>query len=76
MVERIPPNRNLTPQQVKVAQLVALEYTDQEIPNELGIALQTAKRHASDIRIRLNVRTRAGTATWVVQQGLLDGRDA
>jgi len=75
MTERLPPNRELTAQQLRVARLVALEYSDKEIAAELGIALQTAKRHVSDIRLRLNVRTRAGIAAWVVRQGLLDGHE-
>lgn len=68
MLERLPPNRGLTSRQMYVAKLVALDCTDKEIADELGIALETVKRHLSDIRVRLNVRTRTGIATWVAQQ--------
>lgn len=68
MLERLPPNRGLTPRQLQIARLIALEYADKEIADELGIALETVKRHLSNIRVRLNVRTRTGIATWVAQQ--------
>ena len=47
----------LTTRQCAVANLYRLGYRNKEIASELGIAEQTVKNHARDIRSRLGIRS-------------------
>lgn len=49
----------LTPAEKKVLRLLVSARTNQEISEELGISLRTAKAHAGNIYRKLNVQSRA-----------------
>jgi DNA-binding NarL/FixJ family response regulator len=52
------PNEPLTPRQREVLVLVASGLSNQEIANELGIAIETVKSHLRNVFARLGVHNR------------------
>lgn len=67
-VDRAPP---LTPRQREVLDLLARNRTNREIAEELGISLDGAKWHVSEILGRLGVDSREDAANyWRHEQGL------
>jgi len=61
---RTRPKVELTPRQRQVLELVAHGKTNPEIADTLGITLDGAKFHVSEILDRLGVSTREEAATW------------
>ncbi|MFD4738223.1 response regulator [Streptomyces virginiae] len=74
---RLPAQRNttqiqrLTPQEMKVATLVARGRTNNEIATELNLAVSTIKSHLSRIQERLPARNRVEIAAWAWEHGLV-----
>ncbi|MFJ9944274.1 response regulator [Streptomyces erythrochromogenes] len=74
---RPPGQRNteqlqrLTPQELKVATLVARGRTNNEIAAELTLAVSTIKSHLSRIQERLPARNRVEIAAWAWEHGLV-----
>ncbi|MFB6823160.1 response regulator [Streptomyces virginiae] len=74
---RLPAQRNttqierLTPQELKVATLVARGRTNNEIATELNLAVSTIKSHLSRIQERLPARNRVEIAAWAWEHGLV-----
>jgi predicted ATPase/DNA-binding CsgD family transcriptional regulator len=56
----------LTAREQEVAALVAEGRTNQQIGTRLGIAARTAEAHVHNIMTKLDVRSRAEVAVWVV----------
>lgn len=54
----------ITPRQREVARLVAAGRTNSEIADELGITLDGAKYHVSELLTRLGLRRREEVAEW------------
>ena len=65
----------LTAREREVMALVARGLSNGEIAERLVISLKTADTHASHIRDKLGLRSRAEIAAWAVHHGLLDGGD-
>lgn len=61
---RTRPKVDLTPRQRQVAELLARGKTNPEIADALGITLDGAKFHVSEILDRLGVSTREEAAEW------------
>ena len=61
----------LTPRQVEVAALIACGRTSKEIADTLVITERTADTHASHIRDKLGLGSRAEIAAWAVRHGLV-----
>jgi DNA-binding CsgD family transcriptional regulator len=61
---RTRPRIDLTPRQRQVAELLARGKTNPEIADVLGISLDGAKFHVSEILDRLGVGTREEAAAW------------
>ncbi|MBE5936297.1 MAG: hypothetical protein E7262_11060 [Lachnospiraceae bacterium] len=55
---QLPENVELTPTELKVIRLVAECYTNKEISDVMGIALDTVKQHCSHIFSKLDVKNR------------------
>lgn len=55
----------------EVAVLVAEGLTSREIADRLFISVRTAENHIGHIRMKLDIRSRAQLARWVVDQGWL-----
>jgi DNA-binding CsgD family transcriptional regulator len=55
----------------EVAALIARGKTSREIADELVISVRTADTHASHIRDKLDLHSRAEIAAWAVRHGLL-----
>ncbi|MGW4507865.1 response regulator transcription factor [Streptomyces sp. NPDC004436] len=74
---RLPAGRDtaqiqrLTPQEQKVAALVARGRTNNEIATELCLAVSTIKSHLSRIQDRLPARNRVEIAAWAWEHGLV-----
>lgn len=62
-------NGVLTPREVEVLQLVALEYTYDQIGLWLGISPQTVKNHMSKLLGKLDVESRVGAVLWAIRYG-------
>ena len=58
----------LTRRQREVAEMVAAGMSNKEIAARLVISLRTAEGHVEGILTRLDFKTRAQIATWIVQQ--------
>jgi len=70
--EPLPPGRGpLTPRQREIAALVARGRTNHEIAEDLVITERTVEAHITQIRRKLNLRSRVRIATWVAGQGRL-----
>jgi DNA-binding CsgD family transcriptional regulator len=67
----VSPRRALTPRQREVLRLIAKGHTNGEIAGELGISLDGAKFHVSEILVRLGVSTREEAASaWRAEQSV------
>ncbi|MPZ98086.1 MAG: hypothetical protein GEU80_01920 [Dehalococcoidia bacterium] len=66
-----PPTRpsKVTRRQREVARLVAEGRTNPEIADALGISLDGAKYHVSELLTRLNLERREGIAEWYATEG-------
>ncbi|QTN00976.1 response regulator [Sediminibacillus dalangtanensis] len=65
------PHESLTAREMEVLLLVAQGKTNQEIADELFIALKTAKVHVSNILSKLEVQDRTQAAVYAYRQGLV-----
>ena len=69
-----PPHPDiLTPRQWEVLALIRDGCTDQQIADRLGISLDGAKYHVSEILSRLGVETREEAAAWAAGQKTAGG---
>lgn len=66
---RVSPREGLTKRQQEVLALLAKGYTNAQVAEALGITLDGAKFHVSEILARLDVRTREeAVAAWRAEQ--------
>lgn len=65
------PHVHLTPREREVLQCLAHGTTNNEIAYELGIAMETVKRHLSNIFDKLGVRSRREVRQWLEQHNRL-----
>lgn len=72
LVRRSPDREELTPRERSVLTLIARGEQNPEIAKELGIAVESVKTHADNLREKLNARTRAEA----VALGLMHGEIA
>jgi DNA-binding NarL/FixJ family response regulator len=63
-------DRDLSPRELEVLQLVARGLDNGEIAAELSISPRTAKNHVSSILSKLEVPNRIQAATYAVRSGL------
>jgi DNA-binding CsgD family transcriptional regulator len=61
----------LSARELEVAALIARGKTSREIAEALVISIRTADTHATHIRDKLDLRSRAEIAAWAVGHGLL-----
>src|SRR5690242_8283428 len=61
---RIASRHDLTPRQREVLDLIARGHTNPEIAKRLGISLEGAKHHVSEILSKLEVTSREEAAHW------------
>jgi non-specific serine/threonine protein kinase len=66
------PVEALTPREWEVALLVARDFTDRQIAEELTITEGTAGLHVHHILQKLGLRSRAQVSDWAHLQGLID----
>jgi len=62
---------SLTPQQLRVLNLIAEGLDNATIAEMLSISLNTVKTHARNIFIKLNVSDRTQAAIWALRHGLV-----
>jgi DNA-binding CsgD family transcriptional regulator len=60
----------LTDREIEVAKLVAEGLTNYSIAARLSVAPRTAESHVANIRLKLQVRSRAQIAAWVAEHRL------
>jgi RNA polymerase sigma factor (sigma-70 family) len=61
---------SLTPREEEVLRLIARGLTNQQIANDLGVSLNTVKKHARRVITKLNVSDRTQAAVLAVRLGL------
>nr|WP_246256202.1 HD domain-containing phosphohydrolase [Isoptericola halotolerans] len=64
----------LTDRQVEVLRLVADGLSNQQIADTLVIARRTAEHHVQDVYVKIGASTRAATALYAMEHGLLTRR--
>ncbi|MGH3089655.1 MAG: response regulator transcription factor, partial [Rubrobacteraceae bacterium] len=75
-VEKHPETPDiLTRREREVASLVGRGLSNREISDELGVSERTVEGHVSKVLKKLGLRSRAGIAAWVVEEGRL-GEDS
>jgi DNA-binding CsgD family transcriptional regulator len=67
---------NLPPRQARVAEMVALGYSDAKIAATLGITVNTVRTHLRHLYLRLGISTRAVLVSKILRQIVADERDA
>jgi DNA-binding CsgD family transcriptional regulator len=65
--DRVQARSPLTRRQAQVALLIARGLSDQDVAQELGISVHTARRHAGQILSKLGLSSRAGVAVALLQ---------
>ena len=65
------PHEQLTEREMEILLLVAQGKANQDIADELFIALKTVKTHVSNILSKLNVQDRTQAAVYAYQSGLV-----
>jgi DNA-binding NarL/FixJ family response regulator len=61
----------LTPREIEVLQLIAQEYSNQEIAESLFISIRTVDTHRRNLLEKLGVRNTAGLVKYAIQKGLI-----
>ncbi|MBL7811193.1 MAG: response regulator transcription factor [Bacteroidetes bacterium] len=64
--------KELTPRELEILRLIALEYTNDEIAKFLGLAKRTVDNHRNNMIQRINARNTAGLIKYALQNGLVD----
>ena len=62
----------LTARELLVLRLVADGLRNKEIAEELGISVQTAHKHVSNILLKMHAKSRTAAAVRAVRGGLLE----
>lgn len=65
----LPP---LTEAEIKVVRLLAAGYSNAEISDHLGIAVDTVKQHCKHIFAKLDVNNRTAAASAAIELGIID----
>lgn len=73
---RPPQSEQLSPEQLRIIELVARGWTDQRVASALGISESTVKRRLRAAGKVLGVGSRAGIAAKAAMLGLISTRDA
>ena len=71
-VEKKRSKNNLTPREMEVLQLVALQLTDNEIGERLSISPRTVNTHRYNIRLKLGVKKSIGLLKEAFKMRLVD----
>lgn len=66
------PHEDLTSRELEILLLMAEGKTNQEIADELFIALKTVKTHVSNILSKLNVQDRTQAVIYAFKNSLID----
>lgn len=66
----------LTQREQEVLALIAEDYTNQQIANQLSIAVKTVARHRENIMGKLNLHTRTELVKYAIRKGLISLDDA
>ena len=69
----ILPQIRLTPREKEILELIALGRSNNEIAQQLGITLYTAKNHVHNILDKLQVHYRRDAILWAYENGILEG---
>jgi len=70
---KLPASHGLTDRQVEVLRLVASGLSNRDIGARLAISPRTAERHVQDVYARIGVASRAASALFAMEHGLLAG---
>jgi len=62
-------NRDVTPRQVEVMQMVANDYATAEIGRRLGVGARTVQVHIQSVLYRTHTHSRAAAVACLMRQG-------
>lgn len=65
----------LTPREQEVLTLIAEDYTNQAIANQLGISVKTVERHRENLMRKLDLHSRTALVKYAIRKGLIDLED-
>ncbi len=70
--QNVEPPVFITPREIEVLKLVAREYTNSEIANELHIKLRTVDAHKRNLIKKLKVKNVVGLVKYAFKNGYVD----
>jgi DNA-binding NarL/FixJ family response regulator len=62
----------ISPREIEVLKLIALEYTNSEIAEKLFISIRTVDTHRRNLLEKLGVKNTAGLVRFAIRKGLVD----
>ena len=62
----------LSPREIEVLKLIALEFSNSEIAEKLFISIRTVDTHRRNLLEKLGVKNTAGLVKFAIQKGLVD----
>lgn len=65
----------LTPREQEVLTLIAEDFTNQAIANQLGISVKTVERHRENLMRKLDLHSRTALVKYAIRKGLIDLED-
>lgn len=65
----------LSERENEVLKLIALGYTNKQIADELFLSVKTVETHKSNIKEKLNIRSRSDLVRYAIQNGLLEASE-
>jgi DNA-binding NarL/FixJ family response regulator len=68
----VPKSPQLTQREKEILQLIALEYTNQQIADKLFLALRTVENHRLNISQKLNSKNTVGLIKTALRMGLIE----
>lgn len=66
----------ISPREIEVLKLIAMEYSNSEIADKLFISIRTVDTHRRNLLEKLNAKNTAGLVKFAIQKGLLDDKQS
>lgn len=65
-------NGNLTEREIEIIRLIAMEYSNKEISEELNISISTVETHRKNLGKKLNLKSTVGLVKYAIKNNLIN----